>query len=59
MITLAALLNVVFRRFELVGHELQHRRAGKIGNREHRLENRLQSFVVAAAFGSSTIRNWS
>jgi hypothetical protein len=44
-ITLTAFLNVEFRKFEFVGHEFQHRAAGKIGNRENRFENCLQTFV--------------
>jgi hypothetical protein len=49
MIALATFFNIVFRKFELVGHELQHRGARKIGNREHRFENSLKSFVGTAA----------
>jgi hypothetical protein len=39
-----------FGCFELVAHELQHRGAGKIGNRKHRLEHRLQSFSSKRPF---------
>ena len=48
---LAALVNVVFRRLELVAHELQLRDVREIGDREHRLEYRLQAFVGAPALG--------
>ena len=34
---------------ELVFHEFEQRRARKSGNREHGLENRLQTFVETAA----------
>ncbi len=47
---LAALVDVVFRRLEFVFDEFQHRRIGKVGNREHRLEDGLQPLVGTAAF---------
>ncbi len=46
---LAALVDVVFRRLELVLDEFEHRRVGKIRNREHRLEDGLQALVGPAA----------
>ena len=45
---LLALVDVVFRRLELVSHELQHRLAGEIADRENRLEHGLQPFIGAA-----------
>ncbi|MEH2616270.1 hypothetical protein V1285_001216 [Bradyrhizobium sp. AZCC 1620] len=48
---LAALVDVVFRRLELVADEFQHRRARKIRDREHRAEHRLQAFVQPTARG--------
>ena len=42
---LAALVDVVFWRFELVFHEFEHRRIGEVGDREHRLEHRLQPLI--------------
>ena len=50
-VALTAFVNVEFRSFELVLHELQHRGAGKIGDREDRLENSLQSLVRTPALG--------
>ena len=46
---LAALVDVVFRRLEFVFDEFQHRGVGKVGNREHRLEDGLQALVGPAA----------
>src|SRR6185503_15258253 len=46
---LLALVDVVFRRLELVTHELQHRLAGEIADWENRLEHGLQPFIGAAA----------
>ncbi len=46
---LAALVDVVFRRLEFVFDEFQLRGVGKVGNREHRLEDRLQTLVGPAA----------
>ena len=48
---LAALVDVVFRRFEFVFDEFEHGRIGKIGNREHRFEHRLQALVGTPAHG--------
>src|SRR5262245_48743123 len=48
---LAALVDVVFRRFELVLDEFEHRGVGKIRDREHRLEDGLQPLVGTAADG--------
>ena len=42
---LAALVDVVFRRFELVLDEFEHRGVGEIRDREHRLEHGLQALV--------------
>ena len=42
---LAALVDVVFRRLELVFHEFEHRRVGEVRDREHGLEHGLQAFV--------------
>ena len=36
---LTALVDVVFRRFELVFHEFEQGGVGEIGDREHRLED--------------------
>ena len=47
---LAALVDVIFRRLEFVFDEFQHRRSGKIRDREYRFENCLQPFVGPAAF---------
>jgi hypothetical protein len=47
---LAALVDVVFRRFEFVFDEFEHRGAGEVRNRKHRFENGLQPLVGAAAF---------
>ena len=46
---LAALVDVVFRRFEFVFDEFQHRRVGEVRNREHRFEHGLEALVAAAA----------
>src|SRR5581483_6552467 len=46
---LAALVDVVFRRIELVGHEVELRRVGEILDREDRLEDGLQPLIGAAA----------
>ena len=48
---LAALVDVVFRRLEFVFDEFKLRRIGKIGNREHRFEDRLQALVGTPAHG--------
>ena len=48
---LAALVDVVFGRFEFVLHELEHRRIGKIRDRENRLEDGLQALVGAPPDG--------
>ena len=45
-IALLAFFNVIFRRFELVFHELQNRRFVEILDREHRLEDTLNAFAV-------------
>ena len=50
-VALAAFVDVELRQLEFVLDEFQHRRAGKIGNREDRLENGLQSLVRTAAIG--------
>lgn len=49
-VALAAFVDVELRRLELIGNEFQHRSAGKIGDRENRLENGLQALVGPAAF---------
>ena len=46
---LAALVDVVFRRLELVFHEFELRAVGEVGNREHRLEHGLEALVGPAA----------
>ena len=46
---LAALVDIVFRRLILVFHKLELGGLREIRNREHRLENRLQALVGAAA----------
>ena len=46
---LAAFIDVVFRRFELVFDEFELRRVGKIIDREDGLEHRLQALVGPAA----------
>ena len=46
---LPALVDVVFRRLELVLDEFEHGDVGEVGNREDRLEHRLQSLVGTAA----------
>ena len=48
---LAALVDVVFRRLELVVDEFEHRGVGEIRDREHRLEHGLQALVGPAADG--------
>ena len=48
---LAALVHVELGRLELVAHEFEQRRAGEVGDGEHRAEHRLQPLVRAAAFG--------
>ena len=48
-VALLALVDVVFRRLELVAHELERRAAGEIRDREHRLEDGLQALVVRTA----------
>ena len=47
---LAALVDVILGRIEIVADELEQRRVGEVGNREHRLEHRLQALVRATAF---------
>ena len=49
-VALPAFLDVVLRRIELVANEFERRRAGEVGNREHRLEDGLQPLVAAPAF---------
>ncbi len=56
---LAALIDVVFRRIELVADEVELRGVGEILDREDGLEHRLQALVRPAALGSVTNRNWS
>ena len=46
---LAALVDVVLRRLEVVAHELEQRRVGEVGDREDRLEDRLQALVGPSA----------
>ena len=46
---LAALVDIVFRRLELVLHEFEKCGRGEIGDREDRFEDRLQPLVGAAA----------
>ena len=48
---LAAFVHVVFRRLELVMHEFELRGVGEVGDRKHRLEHRLQTFVRTPALG--------
>ncbi len=48
---LAALVDVVFRRLELVVDEFELRGVGEVGDREHRLEHRLQTLVGTPAVG--------
>ena len=48
-VALTALVDVVLRRLELVLDEFEHRRAGEVGDREHRLEDGLQALVRTAA----------
>src|SRR6202042_883591 len=47
---LTALVDVVFRRLELVANEFQHRGAGEIRDRKYRAEYRLQALVQPPAF---------
>ena len=46
---LTAFVDVIFRRFEFIFDEFEERRVGEVRNRENRFENRLQSFIRAAA----------
>src|SRR6202011_1133537 len=46
---LAAFVNVVFRRIEIVADELEKRGIGEIGDGKNRLENGLEAFVEPAA----------
>jgi len=46
---LAALVDVVLRRLELVAHELQDGDAGEVRDGEHRLEHGLKAVVLASA----------
>ena len=46
---LAALVDIVFRRFVLVLDEFEMRGVGEVLDREHRLEHRLQALVWTAA----------
>ena len=46
---LTALVDVVFRRLELVAHEFKLRGVGKIRDRKYRLEDRLQTLVGTSA----------
>src|SRR5215475_13533667 len=46
---LAAFVHVIFRRLELIADELQHGGVGEVGNREDRLEHRLQAVVRTAS----------
>ncbi len=48
---LAALVDVIFRRVEIVADEFEQRGVREIGNREDGLEDRLQALVRTAAFG--------
>src|SRR5690606_11380431 len=48
-VALTAFIHVELRRFKLVLDEFEHRSPGKIGNRENRLEYRLQSLVRTTA----------
>jgi hypothetical protein len=48
---LAALIDVVFGRFELVFDEFEHRRVGEVRDREHGLEHGLQPLVGPSARG--------
>ena len=50
-VALPAFVDVELRRLELVLDELEHRLARKVGDREDRLEDRLQAFVAASADG--------
>ncbi len=46
---LPAFVDVVFRRFEFVFDEFEHRGVGEIGDREYRFEDGLQALVGPAA----------
>ena len=46
---LAALVDVIFRRFELIFDEFEQRGVGEIGDRKHRFEDGLQAFVGTTA----------
>ena len=48
---LAALVDVVFRGLEFVMDEFELGGVGEVGDREHRLEHRLQTFVRTPAMG--------
>ena len=48
---LLAFIDVEFRRLEFVADEFEHRLAGEVGDREHRLENRLQALIDPPAGG--------
>ncbi|MGY4338290.1 hypothetical protein ACVWW3_003196 [Bradyrhizobium sp. LM2.9] len=48
---LAALVDVVFRRLELVADEFQHRGAREVRDREHRAEHCLQALIGPPALG--------
>ena len=48
---LLAFVHVELRLLEFIAHEFQHGLAGKIGNREYRLEDGLQAIVDASAGG--------
>ena len=48
---LLAFVDVELRLLEFVAHEFEHRLAGEIGDREHRLEHRLQAVIHTAAGG--------
>ena len=48
---LLALVDVVFRRLEIVADEFKHGLAGKIADREHRLEDGLEALGRAPALG--------
>src|SRR5690606_19799017 len=50
-VALPALLDVELGLLELVADKFQRRGAGKVGNRENRLEDSLQTFVRAATLG--------
>src|SRR5579864_4950283 len=48
---LAAFIDVIFRRLELVADEFELGGVGEVGDREHRLEHRLQALVGTPASG--------